>query len=51
MIFIVLICKNQKYVITVKSEPFENRNVSAVEIELSGKKKPNIKDRKDDNKG
>jgi len=43
--------ENPKYVITVKSEPFENRNVSAVEIVLSGKKKENIKERKNDNKG
>ena len=28
-----------KYNIIVKSEPFENRNVSAIEIILSGKKK------------
>jgi len=40
-----------KYVITVKSEPFENRNVSALEIALSGKRKPNTKERKDDVKG
>lgn len=31
--------KNPEYTIEVKSEPFENRNVSAIEILLTGEKK------------
>jgi len=42
--------EDPKYVITVKSEPFENRNVSAIEILLSGKKVDKVKESKNDDK-
>jgi len=37
--------ENPEYEIKVGSEPFEKRNVSTIEISLSGVKKGNIKER------
>ena len=37
--------ENPKYTITVGSEPFEKRNVTTVEINLSGIKKGNIENK------
>jgi len=39
--------ENPEYKIKVGSEPFESRNVSTLEITLSGKKKENLKLKKE----